>query len=378
MTRILYGYSYYASEAYGDVAEMNRVYLERLRHAGFDVEGFCLTLQPPGPCLTFRELDGMWRRRERSLMEMYERLEAALDGKDALLNASGINLHPELVERLAVFTAFQCYDDPENSINLSRPAATAYDLCLVGNIAELDTYRRWGCREVEWSPLGLQPDIYDHSLTAEKILDGERDIDLFMMADRTSRWRKKRLDQLAAAFPDAHFYGKGWPRGFLPSKDERAYLQRAKIGPNLHNSTGPINYRTFYLPANGVLQVCDNKSHLGEIYQLGKQVVGFDTASECIDLCHYYLSHDRERREIAAAGWKRAITDYNEVALFGRVVAAIEKRLYPKRQNGRASARPLGLRDQLAQRFPAAYDSFGRALYGGRLLEQKAREWLKR
>lgn len=322
--KVLYGYSWFESGAYGNVEELNLFYIRHLNEAGFDVEGFCLTIDPPGPCLTFKELDRRWRFGERKLLSMYEKLERALEGKQVLLNGPGINLHPEFVARLPVFTVFQCFDDPENSHNLSRPVAAAYDLCLVGNIAEVETYRSWGVKAAEWSPMGLQPTIYDPTLTYESILHGERDIDLFMMADRVSPWRKDRLDKLAQAFPDAHFYGRGWPRGYLPNEQELRYLQRARIGPNLHNSTGPINYRTFYLPANGVMQVCDNKSHLAKIYELDKEVVGFDTIEECIDLCKYYLAHEEERRLIAANGWKRAVTDYTDTAVFRRVVSCIE------------------------------------------------------
>jgi spore maturation protein CgeB len=323
--KILYGYSWFESEAYGNVRDMNEVYLARLRQCGFDVEGFCLTLNPPGPCLSFKELDARWKRGNKTLLHLYEGLEKALESKDVLLNASGINLHPEFVESLPVFTVFQCFDDPESSDSLSKPVAAAYDLCLVGNIAEVETYRSWGVKHAEWVPLGLQPTIYDPSLTFEDILNGERDIDLFMMIDRTAPWRKERVDKLALAFPEANFYGKGWPRGYLSNDKELEYLRRAKIGPNIHNSTGPINYRTFYLPANGVMQICDNKSHLGKIYQLDKEVVGFDTIEECIDQCRYYLVHDEERRLIAANGWKRAVTDYSEKAVFDGVIKNIDK-----------------------------------------------------
>lgn len=325
--KILFGYPWFESKACGNVEDINLSYIRHLNEVGFDVEGFCLTLDPPSPCLNFNELDRRWRWGERKLLEMYEKLELALEGKHVFINGPGINLHPEFVASLPVFTVFQCFDDPENSHNLSRPVAAAYDFCLIGNIAEVETYRNWGVKAVEWAPMGLKPTIYDPALTYEMILNGERDIDLFMMADRLSPWRKDRLDKLAQAFPDAYFYGQGWHRGYLPSGHEMKFLQRSKIGPNLHNSTGPINYRTFYLPANGVMQICDNKTHLAGIYELGKEVVGFDSVKECIEQCRYYLAHDEERRLIAANGWKRALTDYTEEAVFRRNVALIEERL---------------------------------------------------
>lgn len=322
--RILYGYPYYPSEAYGDTQQMALAQVKRYQDVGYDIEPFCLTLNPPGPYLPFHELDARWKRGERTLLEMYERLLGALEGKNVLINAAGINLHPEFVDALPVFRVFQCFDDPESSEFLSRPVAAAYDLCLVGNIAEVSTYRTWGVRQAEWIPQGLQPGLYDPSLTEEDILNGQRDIDLFMMIDRMSPYRKARLDVLANAFPQGYFFGRGWSRGFLPESEQLNYLRRAKIGPNLHNSTGPINLRTFYLPANGVMQICDNKQNLGKIYVLGKEAAGFDTVQECIDLCRYYLAHDLERRQIAADGWKRTMKDYTEEAVFARTVNLIK------------------------------------------------------
>lgn len=326
--KVLYGYSWYESEAYGNVEQINLSYLDRLRNHGFNVDGFCLTLNPPGPCLTFRGLDALWKRGDKDLLNMYERLLNALEGKDVFINGSGINLHPEFIETLPVFSVFQCFDDPENSPNLSQPVAASYDLCLVGNIAEVGTYRQWGVKNAVWNPMGIWPEFVNPNVTFESIISGERDIDYFMMIDRLFPFRRERLDKLANAFPNAHFYGRGWPRGYLPSRLQLDYLQRTKIGPNIHNSTGPINARTFYLPANGILQVCDNKSFLGEIFEIGKEVIGFDTIEECIEICHYYREHDEERRLIAAHGWKRAMNDYTDLAVFDRAIGIINAHLY--------------------------------------------------
>jgi hypothetical protein len=259
---------------------------------------------------------------------MYERLEKSIEGQDVFFNAPGINLHPRFVEKLPIFTVYGCNDDPESSEWLSKPVAAAYDLCLIGNIAEIETYKSWGVKNVKWMPIGLQPQIYDTSLTEKDIMNESRDIDLFMMIDKEFPPRKQRMIKMEQAFPSAHFYGNGWSRGFMPNEKQLEFLRRAKIGPNFHNSTGPINFRTFYLPANGVMQICDNKSHLGKIYELGKEVIGFDSVEECIDLCRYYLEHDTERKEIAVRGWKRAITDYNEIAVFEKYfIHEVEKHL---------------------------------------------------
>lgn len=334
--RILLGYSYYEYEV--DVKATVDAWLGRLRAQGFAVESFCLTLRAPGPRLIWRQLDERWRRGDLTLLRMYEQLAKRLEQFDVLLNWNGINLHPEFIRQLPSFNVFGCFDDPEASADLSEPVAAAYDLCMVGNIAELETYRRWGVKEVRFWPMGFRLEDYNQTLTKDDILTGKRPVDVAMLCERTSPLRRARLDRFTAAFPQGEYYGSGWPKGFLPETERVPLLQRSKIGINIHNSTGPINYRTYYLPANGVMQICDNKSHLGQIFELNKEVVGFDTMDEAVDLCRYYLAHDEERRQIAAAGWERALRDYNEVAVFGLVEKYVRQ---VQRPASRSTGSPL-------------------------------------
>lgn len=326
--RILLGFNYYNYPGW-DVKAWVDAWLGRLRAAGFHVDSYPLNLNPPGDCLYWPELDLRWRRGDKKLLNMYEKLARTLENYDVFVNWNGINIHPDFVPHLPTFNVYSCFDDPELSELLSKPVAAAYDLAMVGNIAELDTYRSWGVKEVRHWPLGFFASDYDPSLTREKILNEERDIDITLLCTYHGL-RADRINKFAAAFPHGCYYGKGWPNGFLPEGQRVSLYQRTKIGPNFHLSTGPINFRTFILPANGVMQICDNKSHLGKLFELGKEVIGFDTVEEAIELCRYYLNHDAERREIAAAGWERAIRDYNEVATFQILERAV-KDLYNRK-----------------------------------------------
>lgn len=316
--KILLGYSYY--EYPQDVKLKVDSLCSRLRSKGIDIYSFPLTLNPPGSRLLWKDLDQKWKNKESDLMSLYENLATELrNGYDVFVNWNGINIHPDFLGQLDTFNVYGCFDDPESSDTLSKPVAWAFDLSLVGNIAEVDTYKRWGVKEVRFWPMGFFDNEFDPSLTKEKILNGERDVDLTLLCERLSDWRKSRLDRFESAFPDGEYYGQGWRKGFLAESLKIPLYQRTKIGPNFHNSTGPINYRTYTLPANGVMQLCDNKSNLGKIFELDKEVVGFDTIDECIDKCHYYLSHDDERRHIAAEGFERAKRDYNEYEVFSLV-----------------------------------------------------------
>jgi hypothetical protein len=194
---------------------------------------------------------------------------------------------------------------------------------MVGNIAEVDSYRRWGVKRAFYWPHGFRAVDYNPKLTKKDILEGKRPVEISLICDKNSPYRKQRLEKYSKAFPDGQYYGSGWTAGFVPQSRHIPLMQKTKIGPNFHNSTGPINFRTFILPANGVMQICDNKSFLSQIFALNKEVVGFDNVKEAIELTRYYLDHDSERKKIAAAGWERAIREYNEVSVFNRLVEKI-------------------------------------------------------
>lgn len=316
--RILIGYSYYQYPV--DVSSTLNLWANRLRKAGFEIDLFPLTIHPPGPPYWWKQLDKCWKLGDKDLLKMYENLARKAEEFDIFLNWNGINIHPEFLKNLSTFNIYACFDDPESSERLSKPVAAAYDLCMIGNIAEVDTYKSWGVKEVRFWPLGFMATDYDPSLTEDQILNGERKEDITLLCERKYvPERIKRLDQYAYAFPQGNYFGAGWSNGFLNDEKRIPLYLNTKIGPNFHNSTGPINFRTYTLPACGVMQICDNKTYLGKIFELDKEVVGFDSVEEAIEKTRYYLAHDEERRKIAAAGWKRSITDYNEIAVFSLI-----------------------------------------------------------
>ena len=62
--------------------------------------------------------------------------------------------------------------------------------------------------------------------------------------------------------------------------------------------------------AFGICQLCDNKSFLGEIYELDKEVIGFDTIPEAISKIKYYINNVNEAKEIAFKGRERYLKNY--------------------------------------------------------------------
>ncbi len=299
----------------------------RLSRLGYRVEAHGI------PCVggwwPFPKLDHKWRTGSADLMSRYGELADQLRGVDVLIAAGGSMLHPEFIRQLDTFNVFLCADDPENSPVLSQPVAHAFDFCCVANIACVADYARWGVRHAAWLPHCVPANVIDRTLTEERLRTATRDLDVVMCCERIYGMsdRAQRLERLHTEFPQAILRGKGWPGGFVSDAELLGLYRRARIGWNLHNSIGPVNTRMMMLPALGVMQICDCKANLGQVFKLGEEVIGFDTMDECVDATRYYLAHEDERRRIALAGWKRVHADYTEEKWWERLLGHIAPHL---------------------------------------------------
>lgn len=287
-------------------------YVSRIRGLGYDIAGFAVPC--PGGWWPFPRLDAEYRNPSSPIHGDYRKLAAALHDRDVLISAGGSMLHPDFVEKQDAFTVFTCADDPESSDVLSRPVAPSFDQAFVYNLACVDQYRAWGCRNPSWLFHPINPDLLDPSISYEGILGESRENDVVLFCERISNLsdRATRVERLVREFPSAMVRGKGWKGGYLSTAEMTRAYRNSRIGWNLHNSIGPTNTRTSMLPSFGILQICDNPAHLKQLFVLDEEVVGFETIEECIDKTRYYLAHEEERRRIAANGWKRATRDYTE------------------------------------------------------------------
>lgn len=286
--------------------------------AGLRVSMVWIDLPEPHSKAPWPRLDRLYRRRDRALMSLYERVAAAAAECDVLLQYSNWNLHPDFLRSLPTFNAFCAWDDPESSAKLTRPVAPAADAAFCGNIASLTQYRDWGCPRVAHLPIFVDPGSVPPREQAESLLSGVRDSDVILCCGRT-RWRQQRVRGLVAAFPQAKLFGRGWGSGYIAQETLDDLYRRSRIGWNIHNSTGPINERLFALAAWGIMPLCDNRAGLAELFDLDREAVGFDTIPQAIERTRYYLAHDDERAAIAAAAYRRYWRDYDATANWMRI-----------------------------------------------------------
>lgn len=91
-----------------------------------------------------------------------------------------------------------------------------------------------------------------------------------------------------------------------------------------------INGRLFEAPLCGGFLLTENAPDLARYFEMGQEIVGFDSLTEAaIKIC-YFLEHPEEREEIAARGYARAQRDYTSRELFRKVFLEIEEDLHKR------------------------------------------------
>ena len=285
--------------------------------------GMKIVALPAGPretLITFPDLDRKWKNRDAERMGYYEAIQRECEDADVLFTY-GAGIHPEFLKCLPTFNCYFFCDDPEDSPWQSAKVAKAFDAACYANIASGFQYESWGCKRHSWLPIFTSPADIPGPEQKEAVLNANRCESLVFGGglDDYSSYRGHRLRKIAAAFPEALCYGRGWPKGEKNYAELSSLYLKTKIGWNIHRTTGPISRRMLQLVAHGVMEIGDNKTGLGQIFAMGKEVAGFDTIDEAIELTKYYLEHDAERESIARAGCERFWTDYHAEANWTRL-----------------------------------------------------------
>jgi len=109
--------------------------------------------------------------------------------------------------------------------------------------------------------------------------------------------------------------------GIRVNEDECVKIfNAAKINLNLHSSSfhegvNPVgdfvNPRTFEIAACGAFQLCDHRSELSELFEIGKEIICYKDIDELRSLVIYYLKNPAERAEIASRGQLRVKQDHS-------------------------------------------------------------------
>lgn len=90
-------------------------------------------------------------------------------------------------------------------------------------------------------------------------------------------------------------------------------LARSKLTLNRHIDVAENhanNMRLYEATGVGTLLITDRKDNLGELFEMGKEVVVYSTPEEAAEMIRYYLDHPDEAEQIAKAGQARTLSEH--------------------------------------------------------------------
>ncbi len=130
---------------------------------------------------------------------------------------------------------------------------------------------------------------------------------------------------------DFKIWGSGWEVNSilgpcLQKNSERVSSEEcvkiyngAKVNLNLHSSSfhesvNPngdfVNPRTLEIAACGAFQLVDKREELDDMFRVGEELIDFDSMEDLKEKISYYLSHEDERKTIAAKGQARVLKEH--------------------------------------------------------------------
>ncbi len=254
-----------------------------------------------------------------------------------------VTLRPDLVLALAqapleeraiadlreqgIGTAFWFVEDFRH-MEYWRGIASQYDYFFTIQKDEfLDRLRDAGARRAAFLPMAASAEIHRKmDLSPEELRDFGSDVSFVGAGYYNRRTLFKGLVDL-----DFRIWGNEWGscpalRGVLQrdgarvtTEDSVRIFNAAGININLHSSTyhegvNPhgdfVNPRTFEIPGCGGFQLVDSRSHLGDFFEIGREVVCFDSLGDLRGKIAHYLAHPEEREAIAERGRQRVLRDH--------------------------------------------------------------------
>ena len=138
-------------------------------------------------------------------------------------------------------------------------------------------------------------------------------------------YKRQGADSLDADSPiRARHHGEVW------GLDMYRALARSRITLNRHINVAENyanNMRLYEATGVGALLLTDRKDNLGELFEIGKEVVAYSSSEEAAELIRYYLAHPDEAQAIARAGQARTLREHTYRQRMEELVPILQRHL---------------------------------------------------
>jgi hypothetical protein len=211
-----------------------------------------------------------------------------------------------------------------------------YDL-VVSSIPDMvDRFRREGA-DAEWLPLAFEPAV------RTAIPQVERDVPVSFVGSFSTRYadRLQLVEAVAMAAPLKSWTGDdaAIPMGspIRPTIQGPAWgrtmyevLARSRMTVNTHGRIAgddANNLRLYEATGMGTLLVTDARRNMGQLFDVGSEVVTYRDAADCAQIVRHFLDHPDEAASIAAAGQRRTMRDHTWANRMARLTELVAPRI---------------------------------------------------
>lgn len=197
------------------------------------------------------------------------------------------------------------------------------DILFMFDRGRFQELKQLGVRQIEYLPCAFDPTVYrPKQVSSADIKKYQSDVG--MIASYYSK-RGELLNHMHGL--NISVWGMGWknkpeikafPSGTLRGKNLNGHqiataYSVMKICPNVHHAQtilGGLNMRAFEIPGAGGFQLMDYVDSMEEHFEIGKEIIVYQSLEYFRELTEYYLMHENERKAIAQRGYERAVRDH--------------------------------------------------------------------
>ena len=205
--------------------------------------------------------------------------------------------------------------------------APCFDAFTTSDPAGVRKYKRAGLEHAVFVPFGVNETLFCPKLNIKKDIDVS-----FVGAWHPYReWLVSRLQEKGI---NVEVYGYRWPNGMLVEEKMVEIFQRSRISINMTNCPSwdirylfssprsilnrirsPKTYeqikgRHFEIPACGTLQLSYYVDGLEKVFELGEEIIIYQTPEEMGDKVSFYLEDHKELERVTENGLNRVLKDH--------------------------------------------------------------------
>lgn len=263
----------------------------------------------------------------------------------------------EIKEKTGTVSVTWSFDDHWGFYKYSKHSACLFDWVFTSDPMAIKKYQKIGQKNAVFLPQGFNHFLF-RPLDLPKIYD-------VAFVGRPHGDRKEVVKKIQEAGIKIDCFGEGWPTGRISDDEMIKVFSQSKINLNFSESSGvlwkelasiflrrrfdrkiminsPLKWkenfqvllaqrrkqlkgRMFKVMGCGGFFLTNPTEGLENLYEIGEEIVYFYNLKDLIKKIKYYLSHEKEREQIARAGLERSLRDHTCEKRFDQIFKIIKE-----------------------------------------------------